>query len=128
MLDRLRAMGAEIPGYAAGNILNLLIRLNIDLSGYDFSHMAVRQAYLQGVELHKVNFFGSDLSHSVFTKTFGSARSIALSPDGKLLAAGTANGEVRLWLIYEGKPFRTYQGHTDWVTTVTFSPDGTMLA
>jgi len=38
------------PGYAAGNILNMLVHLGADLTGYDFSHLAVWEAYVQGVE------------------------------------------------------------------------------
>jgi len=47
--------------YAAGNVLNLLIQLGCDLRGYDFSHLVVRQAYLQGVDLPEVNFAHADL-------------------------------------------------------------------
>jgi hypothetical protein len=38
------------PGYAAGNILNMLVHLGADLTGYDFSRLAVWEAYVQGVE------------------------------------------------------------------------------
>ncbi len=39
------------PSYAAGNILNLFCYLDIDLTGYDFSNLAVWQAYLQAAIL-----------------------------------------------------------------------------
>ena len=46
------------PGYAAGNILNMLVHLGADLTGYDFSHLAVWEAYVQGVELQGGGFCG----------------------------------------------------------------------
>jgi WD40 repeat protein len=116
------------PSYAAGNILNLLTRLGCDLRGYDFSHLVVWQAYLQGVELPEVNFSHADLATSVFTDTFGSVLCVALSRQGGLLAAGTGVGEIRFWHAGSGLPLHTLRGHSNWVTSVAFSPDGNILA
>ncbi|MFH7028437.1 MAG: NB-ARC domain-containing protein [Heteroscytonema crispum UTEX LB 1556] len=58
------------PGYLGGNVLNFLCHLKTDLTGYDFSYLNVWQAYLQYVNLHAVNFTGSNLSKSVFAETF----------------------------------------------------------
>jgi WD40 repeat protein len=113
--------------YAAGNVLNLLIELGCTLRNYDFSHLVVRQAYLQGVDLSEVNFASADLGTSVFTDTFGSILSVAFSPHDDLLAAGTATGEIRFWRV-NGLLLSTIQGHTDWVRSVVFSPDGKILA
>jgi WD40 repeat protein/transcriptional regulator with XRE-family HTH domain len=129
ILDLLRKRKIpSFPDYAAGNILNLLVYLNVDLRGCDFSNLQVRQAYLQGVLLRDVNFTGADLSESIFTDTFGSIFAVALSNDGKLLAAGTANGEIRLWDTTTASPRTSLQGHAEWVRSVAFSPDGTMIA
>ncbi len=117
-----------LPGYAVGNIINLLVQLKIDLRGYDFSHLPVHQAYLQGVSLVEVNFAGSDLAKTVFTDNFGSILSVALSIEGELLAVGTANGEIRLWSIASGTSLLTYQGHSDGIRSISFSRDGRMLA
>lgn len=130
-LKRILASLHETPytlSYAAGNILNLLVHLNVDLQRYDFSRLSVRQAYLQGVSLRDVNFAGADLSESVFTDTFGSIFSVALSANGQLLAAGTANGEIRLWDTTTATPMVPLQGHTDWVRSVDFSPDQQYIA
>jgi transcriptional regulator with XRE-family HTH domain len=116
-------------GYAAGNILNLLIwGIKCDPRGSDFSHLTVRQAYLQGVSLLAVNFAHADLAASVFTDTFGSIYSVAFSPNGNLLAAGTANGEIRLWNIASGTTLPACQGHASWVRSIAFSPDGSTIA
>ncbi len=127
MLAILKETRPDTPEYAAGNLLNLLVQLKVDLAGYDFSHLAVWNGYLQNVNLHKVNFSYSELKQTVFSDTFGSVLSVALSPDGTLLAAGTANGEVRLWDVQSGVPLGICQGHTDWVRSVAFSPDGSSV-
>ncbi|MBO0782336.1 MAG: helix-turn-helix domain-containing protein, partial [Ktedonobacteraceae bacterium] len=126
LLINLRA--EQAGDYAAGNVLNLLIELGCDLRGYDFSGLTIRQAYLQNVVLHNVDFSNATLAQSVFADTFGSILSLALSPDGSLLAVGTTNSEVRIWNIAAGIPLGTLHGHEDWVRSVVFSPNGQLLA
>jgi WD40 repeat protein len=62
---------------------------------------------------------------------------VALSPDGRLLASGggaggpagrPGPGELLLWDVRSGREVRALKGHTGWVTSVTFSPDGRLLA
>jgi WD40 repeat protein/transcriptional regulator with XRE-family HTH domain len=113
--------------YIPGNILHLLMQLEADLRTYDFSHLCIRQAYLQGVILAEVNFSHTTFINSVFTDTFGKILSVALSPDGKLLAAGIATSEIRLWQVPSSVPLLTFQGHSDWVRSVAFSPNGKFL-
>ncbi|HEU5378317.1 MAG TPA: helix-turn-helix domain-containing protein [Ktedonobacteraceae bacterium] len=114
----------EYAGYTAGNILNLLIHLQVDLRGTDFSAQTVRQAYLQGANLRGVRFAHATLATSVFTDTFSSVLSVALSSNGALLAAGTTTGEVRIWQAETLTPLFTCTGHADGVRSVAFSPDG----
>jgi len=114
-------------GYSGGNILNLLHELQVDLSGWDFSHLTIWQAYLRGRNLHNINFAHSNLAKSVFTETFGSILSVAFSPDGKLLATGDTKREIRLWQTAENEQLATLHGHTAWVRSVAFSADGTQL-
>ncbi|HEU5381159.1 MAG TPA: NB-ARC domain-containing protein [Ktedonobacteraceae bacterium] len=110
-------------GYAAGNVLDILVRARSQLRYADFSQLPVWQAYLQGVTLHDVNFTGCDLSRCAFNETFGRILSVSLSASGKYLAAGTSSGEIRLWSIPDGTLLQTFLGHTDWVQAVAFSPD-----
>lgn len=51
----------------------------------------------------------------------------AFSPDGKLLAAGSVNGEVWLWQVAEKKQWKILEGHKNQVSTLLFSKDGSLL-
>ncbi|HCA97349.1 MAG TPA: hypothetical protein DEP38_22900 [Cyanobacteria bacterium UBA9226] len=115
-------------GYAAGNIINLLVQLQIDLTGYDFSHLPICQAYLQGVTLQEVNFSYCHLEKSVFSESLGSIFSVNFSPDQKLLVTGGMDGKIRLWEVADGKQIMAWQGHGDWIRSVIFSPDGKLIA
>jgi uncharacterized protein with WD repeat/nitrous oxidase accessory protein NosD len=55
-------------------------------------------------------------------------RSVAFSPDGQLLASGSADYTIKLWEVATGSLVRTLSGHTSWVISVAFSPDGRLLA
>jgi WD40 repeat protein/transcriptional regulator with XRE-family HTH domain len=119
----------DIPGsYLAGNVLNLLLQIQGNLRGLNFSDLTIRQAYLQNAHLPETNFSGSAFRDTVFTNTFGAIISVAFHPSGELLAAGTATGEIWLYQVAGGIPIHTYKGHTDGVWALSFSPDGELLA
>jgi len=59
----------------------------------------------------------------------GEVRSIAFSPDGRLLAVAALQGdEATLWEIPLGKLVATLRGHVQGVASVAFTPDGKTLA
>ena len=68
---------------------------------------------------------------------------VSFSPDGQTLASGGADGTVKLWSLAgvgdkrptdasnikpDNRLLRTFEGHADRVTQVSFSPDGKTLA
>jgi hypothetical protein len=57
----------------------------------------------------------------------GAVFALAYSPDGKLLASGSADGKVRLWEAATGKEVRQLKGHIRRVKSVAFTADGKLL-
>src|SRR5215475_184578 len=52
---------------------------------------------------------------------------LAFSPDGKMLAAGTAGGEARVWSTQDWKPTATMR-HEATISSLAFDPSGSLLA
>lgn len=115
-------------GYAAGNLLNILCYLNVDLTGFDFSNLAVWQAYLAETSLPQVNFAHADLSNSVFAYSFAPVWGVAFNPEGEILATGNWDGQVYLWNVTTGQQLQILSGHQDKVWSVAFRPQGHLLA
>ncbi|MBT9314570.1 eIF2A-related protein [Leptothoe spongobia] len=127
LLENLRIHPPD-QGYAGGNILNLLRQLQGDLSGYNFSSLTIRQANLQDICLHNVNFANADLSQSTFSETLGSILSVALNPTGNLLICGDIEGHIYLWQMPTGQRLLSYSGHLNWIRSVAFHPHGQTFA
>lgn len=115
-------------GYLPGNLINLYRYFNLDITAYDFSGLVLRQAYLQDMELHDLDFSQVEFVDCRFTQTFGGVLHVAFRPDGQALAASSTNCEIQLWQLADQKRLLTLQGHTNWIRCIAFSPDGEWLA
>src|SRR5579863_4579034 len=51
-------------------------------------------------------------------------RSVAWSPDGRMILSGSRDRTLILWDAATGERIRTFEGHDGGVTAVAFSPDG----
>jgi len=134
-LEEIKKQAKREIRYAAGNILNLLFYLDVDLSGYDFSSLAIVQVYAQDKKLQNVNFARAHFTKSVFKKAFLFICKISFSPDGKAVAAGDINGDIWIWQVKNDKLLAIpkgnnpiSEGHSDSVYSLKFSPDGKILA
>ncbi len=128
LLMQLRSLQVARSGYAAGNLLNLLVCLKADLRNWDFSNLTVQQADLRRVSLANVNFRNTHFVKSTFAEALSGVLAIAFNPDGTLLATGDIDGQICLWQVKDGQQLLVLKGHTGWVWGISFSPDGQMLA
>jgi hypothetical protein len=124
LLQGWRDRPPEEQGYGPGNVVNLLRLLRRDLRGLDLSRLALRQAYLQGVEAQDASLAGSHLAKAVLGEPFAYPVAVALDADGTFLSAGTSTGEVRLWRVADRTPLLAVQGHSGAVWGVALSGDG----
>ena len=91
--------------------MNLLRLLRGDLRGVDLSRLWLRQVYLQEVDAQDASLAHAHLVEAVLAEPFDHAVCSALSADGKYLAAGMLNGEVRLWRVADRTPVLAVAAH-----------------
>ena len=127
LLSQLKSSISPKPGYAAGNIINILRQLDIELNNYDFSNLNICQANLQGINLQQTNFANSNLSKSIFTNTLGSIFAAKFSPRDNLFATAIENN-IYLWEVDKVRQLYKLESHTAWVRAIAFTPDGKILA
>ncbi|MBO0792395.1 MAG: NACHT domain-containing protein, partial [Ktedonobacteraceae bacterium] len=127
MLAQWRQQPVRVRNYLAGNVLNLLLYLQRDLRGMDFSSLSIWQAHLQDAALPAVNFSHASFLDTTFTNTFGNIYSVAFSPKGNVFALGTATGAIWIYQADGDTLTLTCHGHTDGVWSLSISQDERLL-
>ena len=57
----------------------------------------------------------------------GSASRLAFSPDNQLIAVGLSSGAIQILKVPDGEPLAVLSGHSERITGLAFSEDGTAL-
>ncbi|MEB3211285.1 MAG: NB-ARC domain-containing protein, partial [Leptolyngbyaceae bacterium] len=117
-----------IAGYGAGNLINVSNALDLNLEGFDFSQLTIRQADLRHRLFQRLNFAQANVSQSAFKQTFGSIFSLCYSPEGDRLLTGDDMGVVRLWDSSALQPIQSFPLHHSYVWDVWPSADGRWMA
>lgn len=71
---------------------------------------------------------GNNRQPTTFKNNNSINRTLAISPNGKWMACGTGNSDIQLFDLRSGSQTpRILKGHTGWVGSLSFTPDGTKL-
>jgi WD40 repeat protein/DNA-binding XRE family transcriptional regulator len=128
LLHQLHERAEYAQGYGPANLIALLRQHRGHLEGVDLSNLSIRGAYLQGVEMQDTSLAGAILRDTVFTEAFDAAWAVAISNNGKYWAAGSSQGEIRVWREGGQTLHLVWQAHTDNTYALAFSPDDHTLA
>ncbi|OCR01182.1 serine/threonine protein kinase [Oscillatoriales cyanobacterium USR001] len=82
----------------------------------------LQEQSISKVKIHNWQCVYTMPGHSSFVN------SIAISPDGMILASGSWDRTIKLWNVKTGELITTLTGHSDRVNSVAISPDGMILA
>lgn len=111
------------------------IRHVLDISGcaagFDPTDTDVQGSFLAGVDNTKCCTVSADQSFRWERSLVGHSdwvRSVAFSPDGKMLASGSFDGVVKFWQVGTWHVLRTENAHDGSAESLAFSPDGRFLA
>jgi eukaryotic-like serine/threonine-protein kinase len=87
---------------------------------WDATHLAELEPW----DLGRVDEMPDRALRKFQTPVPGQSLTVAFSPDGKRLVTGGEGHTVKVWDVPTGNDLQTLRGHTGFVYTVAFSPDG----
>jgi WD40 repeat protein len=99
----------------------------INIARLAFNPDGTSLATTAGGDLHLWDAGNGELRETLTGHT-GVINSVVFSPEGDMLASGSADGTVRLWEVSTGQTLHVLAGHTATVNSVAFNPvDGSRL-
>jgi transcription initiation factor TFIID subunit 5 len=63
----------------------------------------------------------------IFTGHTGTVKTVAMSPNGRMMATAGEDRSIMLWDLGTGKRIKKMTGHTGFIYTLSFSQDNTLL-
>ncbi len=127
LLDELRSRSQGVQGYGPANLVSLLRVLRGHLRSLDLSRLALRDVFLQGIDMQDSTLSHTMLQECVFTEPFDALMATTMSRTGTYWAAATSRGEIRVW-DDGGRTLRhAWRAHTEMIWGLAFSPDERML-
>ena len=110
---------------AAGEIISRVSAPNV--RGVHFSPDGKLLAWESGTAVGFVDT--STAKHiPMFAAHSAPITAVTYSPDGKMIATGSEDGDIRFWNPHTGAAIRLLRGHKDQVLAISLSPDGKLLA
>lgn len=132
--NQLRSLLGFLPesgrpdGYAAGNILNLLHAGGVSLDEIDAHGLPIWQACLDESTLRDANLRQCRFRSTSFRRDFEATITIAWSPSGDRLAAGTIGGRTMVWDTSKQALLLSTRSHTDWVRSLAFVSEDVVVS
>jgi WD40 repeat protein len=135
VLDKMLAIATSRRYASAGEVLNALTSRSHQhqkaiASGVTSAKTAVQLPQVPSVDSTPTS--NPPIQNWECDRTFQghtrSIRSLAISPDGQILASGSDDKTIKLWQLDTGEELCTLKGHTRPVYSVAISPDGQILA
>jgi len=96
----------------------------VGINGLGFQEQNTGEWEFFGIPINTYKSWHYYVLADIFKGHFNTVYSVAISPDGQLLASGSWDDTIKIWNLGSGRLLRTLTGHSDWVRSVAFSPDG----
>jgi WD40 repeat protein len=131
MLATVSAGGIHLWQVSTGQRMREIIEQRAFWAQFSPDNKTLIYASGRGKETSSIRFWDSARGKEIRSLQWNNVYSLALSADGRMLAAGSKDGAVRVWdaasgqILVESPPVGT---ESRWNASLAFSPDGKFLA
>ena len=96
-------------------------------SNYGVNFWDSRTGEIKTFKRYPDGFYSYDGFYDCLRPSPGRYNILKLSPNGKTIASASGSKTIKLWDISTGR-VKTFEGHSQGVTSISFSPDGKTIA